>query len=85
MRPKANWKITRRTDTYIEMTDTNSGAMKQIPLASDKQWGYYESLKQQYSNRPPLKHRPTIYACSKGIEKLLAKKEKDERQQGLGI
>lgn len=78
-----NWKITRRTDTYIEMTDIDTGKMKKIALASDKQWGYYEHLREKYTNKPPLKHRPTVHACQNGIKRLLDKKEKLERQQTL--
>lgn len=77
------WRITHRYDTFIEMTDVDTGAIKKIALASDAQWGYFESLRSLYTNKPPLKERPTVYAASKGIAKLLAKKEKDERQQVL--
>lgn len=78
-----NWRVTRRTDEYIEMTDIDSGRMKKVALATDKQWGYYESLKSLYSKRPPLKHRPTVFACSRGITKMLEAKQKAEQQQKL--
>lgn len=79
----ANWRITRRTDKMIEMTDIDTGAMKTIALASDAQWGYLESLRKQYTNRVPLKERPPAHIAAKQITKLLEKKEKLERQQPL--
>jgi len=80
---KPLWRITRRTDTYIEMTDINSGKMKTIPLATDAQWGYFESLREKWTKRPPLVNRPTVFQAKKGIEKLLAKQEKETRQTSL--
>ena len=79
----ANWRITRRTDEYIEMTNIDNGAMKKVALASDSQWGYLESLRAKYTNKIPLKNRPTAFAAKKAINKLLEKKEKLERQQRL--
>lgn len=77
------WVVTRRYPTYFEMTDTDTGKIKTIRLASDSQWGYYESLRAKYTKKPPLKERPTVFAAAKGIKKLLEKQEKVERQTSL--
>ena len=78
------WIITRRYDTYHELTNTDNGAMKKVALASDKQWDYLESLRLDVEGKiDRLASRPYAYQASKRINKLVEKKEKRDRQQTL--
>ena len=78
------WIITRRYDTYHELTNTDTGAMKKVALASDKQWDYLESLRLDVEGKiDRLANRPYAYQASKRINKLVEKKEKRDRQQRL--
>jgi hypothetical protein len=79
----AKWMVTRRTDEYIETTNLDTGQIKQTRLATDAQWGYLEKLRKELTNREPLKHRPAMHIAKQQIDKLLEKKEKQERQQSL--
>ena len=71
------------TQYYVEMLHTGTGAYRKVPLASDKQWGYLESLRAKYTKRAPLKHRPFAHHAAKQIDKLLEKQAEVERQQKL--
>ena len=77
------WVVGRKYDTYHELIHTGTGSIRKVMLASDKQWGYLESLRAKYTKRQPLKHRPYAHQAAKQIEKLLAKKEEIEKQQQL--
>lgn len=83
MASSGKWIITRRYDTYHEMTHTGTGSMRKLMLASDKQWGYLESLRAKYTKRAPLKNRPYAHMATKQIEKLLEKQQEVEKQQRL--
>lgn len=83
MTSSGKWIITRRYDTYHELTHTGTGSMRKLMLASDKQWGYLESLRARYTKRPPLKNRPYAHHATKQIEKLLEKQLEVEKQQKL--
>lgn len=71
------------TKYYVEMMHTGTGAYCKVPLASDNQWGYLESLRSKYTNRAPLKNRPYAHHATKQIQKLLEKKVKLESQGTL--
>lgn len=78
------WMVTRRYDTYHELTNTDTGAMKKVALATDKQWDYLESLRLDVEGKTErLANRPYAYQASKRIDKLVEKKEKRDRQQSL--
>lgn len=78
------WIITRRYDTYHEMTNTSNGALRKVALASDKQWDYLESLRLDVEGKiERLANRPYAHVASKRIDKLLEKQEKRDRQQTL--
>lgn len=77
------WVIGRKYDTYHEMIHTGTGSIRKVMLASDKQWGYLESLWARYTKRAPLKNRPYAHQATKQIEKLLEKQQKVENQQRL--
>lgn len=83
MAVSGKWIVTRKFDTYVELTHTGTGSMKKLMLASDKQWGYLESLRAKYTKRAPLKNRPYAHQATKQIEKLLEKQQEIERQQSL--
>lgn len=83
MASSGKWIITRRYDTYHELTHTGTGSMRKLMLASDKQWGYLESLRARYTKRAPLKNRPYAHHATKQIEKLLEKQQEVEKQQRL--
>ena len=68
-------KLVKITDTYKEMVDVNTGVVRRVPLASDKQWNYLNQLRQN-EGKEPLKNRPAVYAAKKAIDKLLARAEK---------
>ena len=78
------WIITRRYDTYHELTNTDNGAMRKLMLASDKQWDYLESLRLDVEGKiDRLSTRPYTHVASKRIDKLLEKQQKRDRQQTL--
>lgn len=78
------WIITRRYDTYHELTNTDNGAMKKLYLASDKQWDFLESLRADVEGKTErLANRPYMHQAKKRIDKLIEKKEKRDRQQTL--
>ena len=78
------WIITRRYDTYHELTNTDNGAMRKLMLASDKQWGYLESLRLDVEGKiDRLSTRPYAHVASKRISKLLEKQQKRDSQQTL--
>lgn len=80
----AKWMTTRVTDTYRESTNIETGAVRRVPFATDKQWSYLESLRTEIEGKTePLKNRPTQFAASKSIDRLLLKKQKQEAQQKL--
>lgn len=80
-----SWITTKVTDEYREITHTGTGSIRRIPFASDKQWNYLEMLRQQDKKDPSaysrLKNRPTKFAASKAIDKLLAKAEKKKQNE----
>lgn len=76
------WRTLRVTDEFREIVNLDTGAVRKVPLASDKQWNYLESLRSKHkdpSKYTRLKNRPTVFAANKAIDKLLKK----ERQQEL--
>lgn len=77
-----SWRTNRVTDEFRELVNIDTGALRRVPFASDKQFNYLQSLREQ-AGKPPLKNRPAAYAAAKAIDKLLAKKSKDEEQQQL--
>ncbi len=83
----ANWRTLKITDVYREIVNTDTGAVRKVYFASEKQIKYLESLryemakdKDKYS---PLKTKPSTFAAAKAIDKLLAKKQKLEEQRTL--
>lgn len=78
------WVVTRRYDDYHELTNTDTGAMRNVYLASQKQWDYLENLRREVEGKTErLKNRPYMHIAKKRIDKLLEKKAKKERQQTL--
>lgn len=78
-----NWRTTKVTNEYREIVNIDTGSIRKIPLASDKQWNYLESLREKNTKDPSkysrLKNRPTVFGANKAIDKLLKK----EQQQSL--
>lgn len=73
------WRTTKVTDEYREIVNLDTGAVRKVMLASDKQWAYLESLREKYSkNYKPLKNRPTIFGAKKKIDKYLEKEKQQE-------
>lgn len=77
-------EVTKRTEEYLEITDTITGVIKKIMLASDKQWGYLNNLRDQLG-KIPIKNRPTVFAASKAIDKALKKIEQNKEQEAKKI
>lgn len=77
------WVIGRKYDTYHEMIHTGTGSIRKVMLASDKQWGYLESLRAKHTKRKPLMHRPYAHQAAKQIQKILDKVAEQENQQRL--
>lgn len=74
------WRTTKVTKEYREIVNVDTGSIRKVMLASDKQWAYLEQLRQRHSkNYKPLKNRPTVFSASKKIDKYLEK----EKQQTL--
>ena len=77
------WRTTKITKEYREIVNLDTGSIRKVMLASDKQWDYLESLRLKHSKQPEthtrLKNRPTVFSASKAIDKLLKK----ESQQKL--
>lgn len=81
----SDWIITETTKEYKMLTNTKTGSMRKVPFASDKQFNYLQSLREQLG-KPPLKHRPEAYKASKAINKALEqikKRDIDENQKVL--
>lgn len=76
------YRIVKQTDSFREIVNVDTGAVRRIPMASDKQFSFLQKLREQ-DGKPPLKHRPAAYQATKAIDKLLAKKQKEENQQTL--
>lgn len=72
------WATRRVTDEYREIVNLETGVVRKVPFASDKQWNYLETLRLEAAKNKDthtrLKNRPTVFACSKAIDKLLKKK-----------
>ena len=79
----AEWQLWKKTNTHVEMVNRQTGVIKLMPLASDKQWAYLESLRREMTNRQPLKDRPLAFKAKEQIDKLLAKKKQIESQTKL--
>lgn len=83
----ARWVTNRITDEYREIINRDTGAIRKVPFASQKQWDYLESLRLEFAKNPDthtkLKNRPTTFQASKQIDKLLARKQKRDEQQKL--
>lgn len=76
------WRITKITDSYREIVNLETGAVRKVPLASDKQFTFLQKLRAN-AGKEPLKNRPTVFAANKAIGKLLAKEQKEKQQQTL--
>jgi hypothetical protein len=76
------YRIVKQTDSFREIVNLDTGAVRKIPMASDKQFSFLQKLRVE-AGKEPLKHRPPAYQASKAIDKLLAKKSKEENQQTL--
>jgi len=78
------WVITRRYADYHEMTNTETGAVRKVALASDAQWSYLETLRKEVAGKTePLANRPYAHYAKQQIDKLLAKQAKRDAQQKL--
>lgn len=78
------WVITRRYADYHEMTNTDTGAIRKVALASHQQWQYLENLRSEVEGKTErLKNRPYAHYAKQRIDKLLEKKEKLTNQQTL--
>lgn len=67
-----DWRLTRQTDEFRELLNISTGQIKKVKMASDKQWAYLNSLRADVK-KIPIKNRPTVFAASKAIDKLLSK------------
>lgn len=76
------WRTTRETQEYREIVNLDTGAVRKVMLATDKQWDFLEGLRLKHSKKPEnysrLKNRPTIFSAKKKIDKYL---EKEKQQQ----
>lgn len=76
------YRVMRQTDEYREIVNIDTGQIRRVPMASDKQWGYLNSLRADVG-KDPIKNRPAMFQAKKAIDKLLAKKAETEQQQKL--
>jgi len=70
----SDWLTHRITDEYREIVNKETGAIKRVPFASEKQMQYIQSLRADLG-KAPLKSKPPMYAAIKMIDKLVAKKK----------
>lgn len=66
------YSIVRITKEYREIVNLDTGAVRRVMLASDKQFNYLNSLRADIG-KPPLKNRPAAYQAMKAIDKLTEK------------
>lgn len=82
-----DWRTNKVTDEYREIVNIKTGSIRKIPFASDKQWNYLESLREQAMKDPTkysrLKARPSTFQASKQIDKLLSKLQTSNSQEKL--
>lgn len=62
----------RDWDGYREMVNTDTGEIKKIKLATEKQMKYLNSLRDQVG-KPPVKGNLMIHQAVKQIDKLVEK------------
>lgn len=77
------WRTTKETNEYREIVNLDTGAVRKVMLASQKQWDFLESLRLKHSKQGKysrLKNRPTVFSAKKKIDKYL---EKEKQQQLL--
>lgn len=83
----ANWRTQKITDTYREIVNIDTGAVRRINFASDKQMKYLESLRLEMmkdkDKYAPLKAKPSTFQAAKMIDKLLERKSKRDIQGQL--
>lgn len=68
----AQWRLYRTFPDHKELINMDTGAIRKVPLASDKQFEYLNSLRSE-AGLEPLKHKPPVYSANKAIDKLLIK------------
>jgi len=66
--------------TYREIANSETGVVRRISYASDKQWSYLQGLRAKLG-KEPLKNRQVAYQASKAIDKLLKKIEEQDQEQ----
>lgn len=71
-----------RTDTEMQMVNTETGSIKRVPFASEAQMKLIGKLRAEL-NMKPLKSTPAMYQATKSIERLKQKLEKATNQQTL--
>lgn len=78
----ARWAIESLNSTHKTMVNLDTGEIREIPLASEKQIKYLESLRKILASDhyEPLRSRLTSFEASKKIEKAKARLQ-TERQQ----
>ena len=66
------WLTLSSKKEYREIVNLDTGSIRKVMLASDKQWDYLESLRLKHSKQPEthtrLKNRPTVFSASKAID-----------------
>jgi hypothetical protein len=72
-------RLVKVTDEYKEMVDVNTGVVRRIPFASEKQIKYLTYLR-DLEGKPPLKNKPTVFSAKKAIDKLLLKQAKRQAE-----
>lgn len=76
------YRLMKQTDEYRDIVNIDTGQIRRVPMASDKQWAYLNNLRAD-AGKDPIKNRPAMFQAKKAIDKLLAKKSETERQQRL--
>lgn len=71
------YRITKITDSYREIVNVDTGVVRRVALASDKQFNFLQKLRQE-AGKPLLKNRPAAFQATKAIDKLLSKKQQTE-------